>query len=179
MVDRGEKIWAAVVFEEVPSDGQSGTWKYTIRLNASVLPPTFLRKGGIGVGDYMTSGFASLQEAINRAILRTETKEDAMTHGLTRGMPITYYLPYPEAARHGSQVDAFVGQTLPLVCTFAFVIPLFMMTSSIVQEKALATSAAPCVSPHVLWVLGVSENLNFAFAGRWVKGAASPLQRAP
>ena len=123
----GDTIWAAVVFSELGSAGSElggggggdgggggGNWSYTLRFNASNVPSTRRLFDRFATGrsrrfePYYSSGFLSLQHALNDAILARET-------GGALRPPSAYGVPFPVPAYQHSVFFDFAGNLIGIL----------------------------------------------------------------
>lgn len=144
-VNSKQPVWAAIVFEDVPSSSV-GAWRYKLRLNQSQVPNTAGRfdryaRGGYSnrFTGYYRSGFLSLQDGLNRAILSMAAEAGGDMGGGNGGTaapaPPAYGLPYPRAAYSINGFVASLSAQLPLIVTFSLVVPMFGVVGTLVVEK--------------------------------------------
>ena len=126
-------IWAALVVKRTPAaDSSLG---YALRFNATALPPQqrpFDRfPSGLSTEfwPYYSSGFLSLQSALNQHVLLANTAEPTLPPPLAVGIPFPI-----EAFTHNTFFN-FAGNLIGLVVVFSFLIPISTMLRALVLEK--------------------------------------------
>eukprot|EP00850_Spirogloea_muscicola_P023272 SM000343S12828 [mRNA] locus=s343:29457:40992:- [translate_table: standard] len=154
--------WGVVVLNEV--DLQEWKMDYAIRMNFTVVPRTYriVRKWHHGLGthykQYYTSGFLSLQTALNQYMYEniTETKAYAP---YSRG-PL-WGAPFPIAKySHNPFYDA-VGPTMGLVMCLSTLYPLAMLVKALVEEKETKSKEIMRIMGLRLWIFMFSWFLTY------------------
>ncbi|KAL1503435.1 hypothetical protein AB1Y20_011923 [Prymnesium parvum] len=130
-------IWASVVFDSIPRDGV-GNWSYQLRFNSSSVPSSkrTFDKFASGLSTkfytYYSSGFLSLQSAINSHIYANQSGVDPAA--AAAALP-PFGVPFPTAAYTHNVFFNFAGNLVGLVVVFSTLIPLSTMLRSLVLEK--------------------------------------------
>eukprot|EP00850_Spirogloea_muscicola_P017011 SM000142S00525 [mRNA] locus=s142:89468:101029:- [translate_table: standard] len=154
--------WGVVVLNEV--DLQERKMDYAIRMNFTVVPRTYriVRKWHHGLGthykQYYTSGFLSLQTALNQYMYENLTETKANTP-YPRG-PL-WGAPFPIAKySHNPFYDA-VGPTMGLVMCLSTLYPLAMLVKALVEEKETKSKEIMRIMGLRLWIFMFSWFLTY------------------
>eukprot|EP00850_Spirogloea_muscicola_P018780 SM000176S03111 [mRNA] locus=s176:35560:47252:+ [translate_table: standard] len=154
--------WGVVVLNDV--DLQERKMDFAIRMNFTVVPRTYriVRKWHHGLGthykQYYTSGFLSLQTALNQYMHEdlTETKANSP---YPRG-PL-WGAPFPIAKySHNPFYDA-VGPTMGLVMCLSTLYPLAMLVKALVEEKETKSKEIMRIMGLRLWIFMFSWFLTY------------------
>mmetsp|Transcript_7891 Transcript_7891/g.23248 ORF Transcript_7891/g.23248 Transcript_7891/m.23248 type:complete len:2373 (+) Transcript_7891:472-7590(+) len=193
-----ERLWALVTFKDGPHQ-YSGLTDYTIRLNFTTTPPTWIpvnkwkRHLSVYPKQYISSGFLSIQSAVDGYVMGSTPGADTTLDGPPAddgptvngsGGPWTEWSePFPTPSYiHNRFYDA-VGPMLGLIMALSLVLPLSMLIRGIVEEKE--SGARDLLYIHGLqpWVLHCAWVLTYLAVFTIVSGAvtgvciASFLQR--
>ena len=128
-----EPIWAALAFAEpLPKNG-TGVLSYNLRFNASAVPrqqsPYDRFPNGLSelYWPYYSTGFLSLQSALNQHTLSQHTTNQTA--------PLAVGVPFPVPAYVHNTFFNFAGNLIGLVVVFSFLIPISTMLRALVLEK--------------------------------------------
>eukprot|EP00898_Chlorokybus_atmophyticus_P008904 jgi/Chlat1/9014/Chrsp94S08294 len=152
----GEVVWAVVVFNEL-GGADEGVVDYSLRLNYTTVPRTWrpidrwhhdLRRD---YRQYYTSGFLSLQRAVDDAIL-TQDQHNNILSGPALLPRTVWGVPFPIGNyRHNFFYDA-VGPLLGLVVCISTLYPLAMLVRGIVEEKETRAKETMAIMGLKTWV---------------------------
>lgn len=143
------------------TDWSGANWSYTLRFNASHVPPSsrlFDRfPSGLSTKyfKYYSSGFVSLQQALNHRILELATLDLATRLDPPRA-PAAYGVPFPVAAYSHNPFFNFAGNLIGILVIFSLLVPLSTLLRSVVLEREtklkeqLLIMGTRCASVYVI-----------------------------
>ncbi|GBG84246.1 hypothetical protein CBR_g38217 [Chara braunii] len=183
------ELWAVVVFHKL--DVQSGDVDYSIRMNYTSVPQTWRRvhRWHHGLHEaykrYYSSGFMSLQSAINEYVLKAASgkalvgvagnweegseEESFLPRPVDGGI---WGLPFPIGAYSHNMFYSAVSFVMGLLMCMSTLYPLGMLVKGIVEEKETRSRETMRIMGLRAWVLtlswGITYLLIFAVAGLMV-----------
>nr|XP_024376526.1 ATP-binding cassette sub-family A member 1-like isoform X3 [Physcomitrium patens]XP_024376527.1 ATP-binding cassette sub-family A member 1-like isoform X3 [Physcomitrium patens] len=154
--------WAIIVVEHLDIVG--GNVDYKIRMNFTTVPSTWdtlhkRRKGLLSYYKrYYTSGFLSLQDAINGYVLQLAPKQkqaDLFTH-----KPM-WAAPFPTPAHMRNKFFHKVGPLLEIMLCFTAFYPLGMFVKGMVEDKESRAKQTMLTMGLKPWVFSVSWHMTY------------------
>ncbi len=155
--------WAVVVFDEV----SPAALRYTIRMRFTLIPGTdrvaarFYKGVGSGFYKYYTSGFLSLQRALDEAMLSGAVyplNGTAASAGATR---MVWGTPFPAFPFIRNSFYDSAGPLLGLVMCLSMIYPLGMLLKSLVDEKETGARELMRISGLREWALATAWALTY------------------
>ncbi|KAG0616755.1 hypothetical protein M758_5G140000 [Ceratodon purpureus] len=156
-VEPERPTWAIIVVNDFDIEG--GNVDYKIRMNFTTVPSTWdtlhkQRKGLLTYyKHYYTSGFLSLQDAINGYVLQRVAKQnlsELLTHEPVWGAP------FPTAARTRNRFYHKVGPLLEIMLCLTALYPLGMLVKGMVEDKESRAKQTMQIMGLKSWVFAVS-----------------------
>ena len=153
--------WAVVVFDEATP----AALRYTIRMRFTLVPDTNSVAssfyGGLGSAylKYYTSGFLSLQRAIDEAALAGALGPLNRTVG--NGTGLLWGTPFPVFSFERNSFYESSGPLLGLVMCLSLVYPVGMLIKALVEEKESGLRELMRVSGLCHWALGAAWALTY------------------
>eukprot|EP00004_Rigifila_ramosa_P026391 TRINITY_DN818_c0_g1_i1.p1 TRINITY_DN818_c0_g1~~TRINITY_DN818_c0_g1_i1.p1 ORF type:complete len:1668 (-),score=437.00 TRINITY_DN818_c0_g1_i1:51-5054(-) len=187
--DVRKELWAGIIFR---STGPS--WEYAIRMNSTEIPwtgwfvhplqvvPTdwrqayddYGRRGGVDFDDYLESGWASIQFAIDQYIINLE----ASRNGNPAPQVSLSFLPFPTPEYKENSFYEALGGILGLFISMAYIWPVSRLVKNIVEEKESKIKEGMKMMGLKSWVFGaswlVTYLIMFMFSGTLVTLILAP-----
>ncbi|CAM6001577.1 unnamed protein product [Sphagnum balticum] len=156
-------IWAVVVVNQM--DPLNGKVDYKIRMNFTTVPHTWstIHKHRIGLltyyKHYYTSGFLSLQDAINSYVFKLAPKSEETDDVLDKRLMWGAAFPVPAHSRN--KFYKAVGPMLGLMMCLSTLYPLGMLVKGLVEEKETRAKETMYIMGLKPWVFSTSWLLTY------------------
>ncbi|KAK9829531.1 hypothetical protein WJX72_006343 [[Myrmecia] bisecta] len=172
VLNGGQRVWALVVFNEGPN---ATVADYTVRMNYTTVPTTSIAvnkwKHGVPVyyKQYLTSGFLSIQAAIDGYVLGQSHLHEASLGPLpvqpsddpSANSWVEWGAVFPTAAYHHNRFYDAVGPMLGLLMCLCMVFPLSMLVRGVVEEKETRARETMMIMGLRPWVLSTAWALTY------------------
>ncbi|OAE27724.1 hypothetical protein AXG93_4193s1240 [Marchantia polymorpha subsp. ruderalis] len=151
-----EPLWAIIVVKHL--DIADGKVDYTIRMNYTTVPRTWRtvhkrRRGMIDkYKDYYTSGFLSLQNAVNSYVFKNLTIQQP---GVLVDETV-WGAPFPVGEYTHNRFYDVVGPLMGLVMCLSTLYPLAMLVKALVEEKETRAKETMRIMGLKPWVFNLS-----------------------